>query len=149
MKVGLPSMPGVPGIPAVWGRIDAAIDAVISLERTLRSLPDDIRLLQLELASVGAMHLEMRGMRSDIGSVVTEVAALRAEIALLPPDVGHLRSAVDGMFGEVTSLGERVVRMDGALGGVERMASRIAHPLRPRRAAANAAGERDAERESE
>ncbi|MFA4927590.1 MAG: hypothetical protein WC558_03685 [Patulibacter sp.] len=131
------SLPGLNALPwpSLLPRVELALNAVISLERTLRTLPDDIRLLQLELASVGAIHGELHAMRGDLQQVAVAVGRLHEEIGRLPPDVVHLRETVDAMHSGVCTLDERVASMGSAVVGVERIANRLAHPLRPRRAA--------------
>lgn len=139
MRVSIPgigALPGLPSLPALLPRIELALDAVLALERTLRTLPEDIRLLQLELASVGAIHGELHAMRSDLQRVAGAVDRLHEEIGRVAPDVTHLRDAVDAMYGGVRTLDERVAAMGSAVDGVERVAARLAHPLRPRRSAA-------------
>jgi uncharacterized protein YoxC len=113
---------------------------VIALERTLRTLPDDIRLLQLELASVGAIHGEMHAMRIDVQRMTVSVDRLTTEIERLPPDVVHLRETVDAMFAGVRTLDDRVAAMGNAVDGVERVAARLAHPLRGRRGGGGVGG---------
>lgn len=136
MRVSLPgigSLPPLPTLPSLLPRVEMALNAVISLERTLRTLPDDIRLLQLELASVGAIHGELHAMRGDLQLVAVAVGRLHEEIGRLPPDVVHLRDTVDAMYVGVRALDGRVASMGSAVVGVERIANRLAHPLRPRR----------------
>lgn len=137
MRVSLPgigALPPLPALPSLLPRVELALNAVISLERTLRTLPDDIRLLQLELASVGAIHGELRAMRGDLQLVAVAVGRLHEEIGRLPPDVVHMRETVDAMYDGVRTLDDRVAAMGSAVVGVERIANRLAHPLRPRRA---------------
>lgn len=137
MRVSLPgigSLPPLPSLPTLLPRVELALNAVISLERTLRTLPDDIRLLQLELASVGAIHGELHAMRGDLQHVAVAVGLLHEEIGRLPPDVVHMRDTVDAMYAGVRTLDDRVASMGSAVVGVERIANRLAHPLRPRRA---------------
>lgn len=137
MRVSLPgigTLPPLPSLPALLPRIEQALSAVIALERTLRTLPDDIRLLQLELASVGAIHGELRAMRGDLQHVTVAVSRMHDEIGRLPPDVVHMRDTVDAMHAGVRTLDDRVAAMGSAVVGVERIANRLAHPLRPRRA---------------
>lgn len=136
MRMSLPGLSALPSLPVLLPRVEQALNAVIALERTLRTLPDDIRLLQLELASVGAIHGELHAMRGDLQHVAVAVGRLQQEIALLPPDVVHLRETVDAMYGGVRTLDERVASMGSAVDGVERIAARLAHPLQRRRAAA-------------
>ncbi len=128
------ALPSLPGLPVLLPRVEAALDAVIALERTLRTLPEDIRLLQLELASVGAIHGELHAMRGDVQRMTVSVDRLTTEIERLAPDVDHLRDTVDAMYAGVRTLDDRVAAMGSAVDGVERVASRLAHPLRPRRA---------------
>lgn len=145
MRVNLPgigALPALPTLPTLLPRVEQALNAVIALERTLRTLPDDIRLLQLELASVGAIHGELQAMRGDLQQVTVAVGRLHEEIGRLPPDIGHLRETVDSMYGGVRTLDDRVASMGSAVVGVERIATRLAHPLRPRR---GVRGEVDAE----
>ncbi len=134
MRVSLPGIGTLPSLPALLPRIELALNAVIALERTLRTLPDDIRLLQLELASVGAIHGELHAMRGDLQHVAIAVSRLHEEIGRLPPDVVHMRDTVDAMYVGVRTLDDRVAAMGSAVVGVERIANRLAHPLRPRRA---------------
>lgn len=134
MRLSLPGIGALPPLPALLPRVELALNAVIALERTLRTLPEDIRLLQLELASVGAIHGELRAMRGDLQQVAVAVGRLHEEIGRLPPDVVHLRETVDAMHGGVRTLDVRVAAMGSAVVGVERIANRLAHPLRPRRA---------------
>ncbi len=146
MRVSLPgigALPPLPSLPSLLPRVELALEAVIALERTLRTLPDDIRLLQLELASVGAIHGELHAMRGDLQQVAVAVGRLQEEISRLPPDVVHLRETVDAMYSGVRTLDDRVAAMGSAVDGVERIATRLAHPLRPRRAAARAEVESD------
>lgn len=134
MRVSLPGIGSLPTLPSLLPRVELALNAVIALERTLRTLPDDIRLLQLELASVGAIHGELHAMRGDLQHVAVAVARLHEEIGRLPPDVVHMRDTVDAMYAGVRTLDDRVAAMGSAVVGVERIATRLAHPLRPRRA---------------
>lgn len=127
------SLPGIGALPSLLPRVELALNAVIALERTLRTLPDDIRLLQLELASVAAIHGELHAMRGDLQHVAVAVGRLHQEIGRLPPDVVHLRETVDAMYVGVRTLDDRVAAMGSAVDGVERVAARLAHPLRPRR----------------
>lgn len=134
MRVSLPGIGALPSLPSLLPRVELALNAVIALERTLRTLPADIRLLQLELASVGAIHGELHAMRGDLQDVAVAVGRLHEEIARLPPDIAHLRDTVDVMYTGVRTLDDRVAAMGSAVVGVERIAGRLAHPLRPRRA---------------
>lgn len=133
MRVSLPGIGALPSLPSLLPRVELALNAVIALERTLRTLPDDIRLLQLELASVGAIHGELHAMRGDLQHVAIAVGRLHDEISRLPPDVVHMRDTVDAMYIGVRTLDERVAAMGSAVDGVERIAARLAHPLRQRR----------------
>jgi uncharacterized protein YukE len=138
MRVALPSLPQL--IP----KIERALDAVISLERTMRTMPQDIRALQVELAMLTDVRDDMKGMRSDIRDVIVSVEGLRSEIADLQPD--NLRHAVIGMSGGVGRMEEAVSPLAEVLAGVEksigemseslvqidRIASRFVNPLRRR-----------------
>ncbi|WP_320670680.1 hypothetical protein [Patulibacter defluvii] len=147
MRVALPSPPQL--IP----KIERALDAVIALERTLRTLPDEIRALQVELAILTEVRDDMKGMRSDMRDVIASVEGLRSEIAGLQPD--NLRRAVVGMSGGVGRMEEAVSPLADVLAGVEksigemseslvqidRIARRFANPLRRRSRIRGAADE--------
>lgn len=129
MRVPLPALPQ---LPQLLPRVEAALDAVVALERALRTLPEEILLLRREIAILSEVRDDMRGMRADIRDVIGSVDGLRAEIGLLPPDVQHLRGTVDGMYDAVSRLEDQVDIMGGSLDAVDRIAARVVHPLRRR-----------------
>jgi len=129
MRVPLPALPQ---LPQLLPRVEAALDAVIALERALRILPAELMLLRQEIAILTDVRDDMRGMRTDIRDVIGSVDGLRAEIGLLPPDVQHLRGTVDEMYSAVGRLEDQVDIMGGSLDTVDRIAARVVHPLRRR-----------------
>lgn len=128
MRVPVPNI----GLPQLLPRIEAALDAVVALERALRSLPASIDLLRQELQVLSEVRDDMKGMRGDIGDVIGAVDDLKAEIGRLPPDVTHLRGSVDAMYAAVDRMEDQVEGMSGSLQQIDRIAGRVVHPLRRR-----------------
>lgn len=128
MRVPVPDI----GLPKLLPRIEAALDAVVSLERALRTLPGSIDLLRRELEVLSEVRDDMKGMRADIRDVIGAVDDLKAEIGRLPPDVTHLRGAVDAMYASVDRMEGQVEGMSGSLQQIDRIAGRVVHPLRRR-----------------
>ncbi|WP_026909416.1 hypothetical protein [Patulibacter minatonensis] len=128
MRVPVPNI----GFPQLLPRIEAALDAVVSLERALRTLPGSIELLRKELNVLSEVRDDMKGMRTDIRDVIGAVEDLKAEIGRLPPDVTHLRGAVDAMYAAVDRMEDQVEGMGGSLAQIDRIAGRVVHPLRRR-----------------
>ncbi|MEV4421181.1 hypothetical protein AB0L40_14545 [Patulibacter sp. NPDC049589] len=128
MRVPVPNI----GLPQLLPRIEAALDAVVSLERALRTLPSSIELLRQELKVLSEVRDDMKGMRGDIRDVIGAVDDLKAEIGRLPPDVTHLRGAVDAMYASVDRIEDQVEGMSGSLAQIDRIAGRVVHPLRRR-----------------
>jgi uncharacterized protein YoxC len=134
-QIGLPSL-----VPQLLPRIEAALDAVVALERGLRTLPESIALLREELAVLHEVRDDMRGMRGDIRDVIGAVEDLQTEIARLPPDVVHLRGSVDAMYASVDRVEDQVGGMSQSLHQIDRIAGRVVHPLRRRTRGREAAG---------
>lgn len=128
MRVPVPNI----GMPQLVPRIEAALDAVVSLERVLRTLPATIELLRRELEVLSEVRDDMKGMRGDIRDVIGAVDDLKAEIGRLPPDVTHLRGSVDAMYASVDRLEDQVEGLSGSLQQIDRIAARVVHPLRRR-----------------
>jgi uncharacterized protein YoxC len=128
MRVPVPSI----ALPQLLPRVEAAIDAVISLERSLRALPTSIDLLRQELQVLAEVRDDMKGMRGDIRDVIGAVDDLKHEIGRLPPDVSHLRGAVDAMYASVDRMEDQVEGMTGSLAQIDRIAGRVVNPLRRR-----------------
>lgn len=132
-------VPGVPTLPRLQlPRVEAALDAVLALERSLRALPEELRLLRLEVAILADVRQEVRGMREDVQGVIGAVDALRDELGQLPPDVRVLRGAFEGMDATVGRIAGDVDALGDAVGRLDRMAGRVAHPLRRRERAGRA-----------
>lgn len=136
MRVPVPNI----ALPQLLPRIEAALDAVVSLERSLRTLPQSIELLRRELEVLTEVRDDMKGMRGDIRDVIGAVDDLKAEIGRLPPDVTHLRGAVDAMYSSVDRMEDQVEGLGSSLQHIDRIAARVVHPLR-RRSARGRAGE--------
>lgn len=134
MRVPVPNI----GLPPLLPRVEAALDAVISLERALRTLPASIDLLRQELQVLSEVRDDMKGMRTDIRDVIGAVDDLKVEIGRLPPDVTHLRGAVDAMYASVDRMEDQVEGLSGSLAQIDRIAGRALHPLRRRTRARDA-----------
>lgn len=128
MRVPLPTI----ALPQLLPRVEAALDAVISLERSLRTLPTSIDLLRREVEVLSEVRDDMKGMRGDLRDVIGAVDDLKLEIGRLPPDVTHLRGAVDAMHSSVGRLEDQVEGMGASLARIDRIAGRVVHPLRRR-----------------
>jgi uncharacterized protein YoxC len=128
MRVPVPTI----ALPPLLPKIETALDAVVSLERSLRTLPRSIDLLREELSVLQEVRDDMKGMRSDIRDVIGAVDDLKVEIGRLPPDVTHLRGAVDAMYSAVDRMEDQVEGMSGSLHQIDRIAGRVVHPLRRR-----------------
>ncbi|MDO9409779.1 hypothetical protein [Patulibacter sp.] len=134
------ALPHLPQLPQLLPRVEAALDAVVALERALRTLPAAIEGLRRDLGVLTEVRDDMKGMRQDIKGVISAVDDLKVEIGRLPPDVTHLRGAVDAMYASVDRMEDQVEGMSGSLQQIDRIAGRVVHPLRRR-----TRGGRDAE----
>jgi hypothetical protein len=128
MRVPVPNI----GLNHLIPRIEAALDAVVALERGLRTLPQSIDLLRTELQVLSEVRDDMKGMREEIRGVIGAVDDLKVEIGRLPPDVTHLRGSVDAMYASVDRMEGQVEGMSGSLQQIDRIAGRVVHPLRRR-----------------
>jgi hypothetical protein len=128
MRVPVPNI----GLNHLIPRIEAALDAVVALERGLRTLPQSIDLLRTELQVLSEVRDDMKGMRKEIRGVIGAVDDLKVEIGRLPPDVTHLRGSVDAMYASVDRMEGQVEGMSGSLQQIDRIAGRVVHPLRRR-----------------
>jgi hypothetical protein len=131
VRVPVPAI-GLPQLPQLWPRLEAALDAIVALERTMRTLPESIVLLRAELAALQTVRDDVAGMRADIRRVIGAVEDLRAEIGLLPPDVGELRGTVSEMSSAVGRVEGQMLGIGESLRQIDRIAGRVVDPLRRR-----------------
>jgi hypothetical protein len=131
VRVPVPAI-GLPHVPQLWPRVEAALDAIVALERTMRTLPESIVLLREELAALQTVRDDVAGMRLEVRDLVGAVREMQSDIGRLPPDVGHLRGAVDAMSSTVDRVDGQMVGIGEALRHVDRIAGRVVDPLRRR-----------------
>jgi hypothetical protein len=75
MRVPVPTL-ALPQLPQLLPRVEAALDAVVALERALRTLPASFDRLRQELGVLSEVRDDMKGMRGDIRDVIGAVVVL-------------------------------------------------------------------------